>query len=90
MSRVSLSMTAIMVLKLSWFDICAVETVTAMKTAGKGRIYDIWQQVGGKKSGTWPELFGWEAGEFMTAWSIANYIDGVAEAEKSLCYSDVY
>ena len=58
--------------------------VTAMKAAGKGRVYDIWQQAGGKKSGTWPELFGWEAGELMTARSIATYIDSVAEAGKAV------
>ena len=57
--------------------------VTAMKAAGKGRVYDLWQQAGGKKSGTWPELFGWEAGELMTAWSIATYIDAVAEVGKA-------
>jgi len=51
-----------------------------MKAAGRGRVYDIWQQAGGKASGTWPELFGWEAGELMSAWSIATYIDGVAES----------
>ena len=59
------------------------ELVTAMKAAGRGRVYDIWQQAGGKGSGTWPELFGWAAGELMTAWSIATYIDGVAEASKA-------
>jgi len=32
--------------------------VAAMKKAGCGRIYDIWQQSGAKKSGTWPEIFG--------------------------------
>ena len=58
--------------------------VTALKAAGKGRVYDIWQQEGGKKSGTWPELFGWEAGKFLTAWSIANYVDGVAGAGKTV------
>ena len=40
--------------------------LTAMKAAGKGQVYDLWQQAGGKKSGTWPELFGWEAGELMS------------------------
>jgi hypothetical protein len=58
--------------------------VACMKAAGKGRVYDIWQQAGGKKSGTWPELFGWEGGELMSAWSIATYIDGVAEAGKAV------
>ena len=57
--------------------------LSSMKAAGKGRVYDIWQQTGGKKSGTWPELFGWSAGELMTAWSFANYIDGLAEAGKA-------
>jgi len=36
--------------------------VTAMKKKGTGRVYDIWQKAGGKKSGgTWPEMFGWES-----------------------------
>ena len=56
----------------------------AMQKTGKGRIYDIWQKAGGKKSGTWPELFGWEAGEIMTAWSIASYIDKIIEAGKTV------
>ena len=59
------------------------EFVAAMKKYGKGPIYDLWQKTSGKKSGTWSELFGWEAGELMTAWSIATYIDGVAEAGKA-------
>jgi hypothetical protein len=58
--------------------------VAAMKAAGKGRVYDICQQAGGKKSGNWPQLFGWEAGELMTARSIATYIDSVAEAGKAV------
>ena len=57
--------------------------ITAMKKRGRGPVFDMWQQSGGKASGTWPELFGWEGGEFMTAWSIANYIDGVAAAGKA-------
>jgi hypothetical protein len=59
--------------------------VSAMKKAGKGRVYDIWQKAGGKKSGgTWSEMFGWEAGELMTAWSICNYVDAIAEAAKEV------
>ena len=61
-----------------------VKLTAAMKKAGKGRIYDIWQKAGGKKAGTWPELFGWEAGEIMTAWSIANYIDKIIETGKAI------
>jgi hypothetical protein len=57
--------------------------ISAMKTAGKGEVYDIWQKAGGKQSGTWPEMFGWDAGELMTAWGIATYIDGVGKAGKA-------
>jgi len=57
--------------------------LSSMKTAGKGKVYDIWQQAGGKKSGTWPEIFGWQAAEFLSAWGIASYIDGIAEAGKA-------
>ncbi len=68
--------------------------VDAMKNAGKGCIYDIWQKSGAKKSGTWPEMFGWEAGELMTAWSICNYVDSIAEAGKAvydiLMYTNVW
>ena len=56
--------------------------VTAMKKTGKGYVFDMWQKAGGKTAGTWPELFGWEAGEFMTAWGIATYIDNMAAAGK--------
>jgi hypothetical protein len=61
-----------------------VKLTTAMNKAGKGRIYEIWQAAGGKKSGSWPEMFGVDAGELMTAWSIASYIDAVAEAGKTI------
>jgi hypothetical protein len=57
--------------------------INALKTAGKCPVYDIWQKAGGKQSGSWPEMFGWAAGELMTAWGIATYIDGVAAAGKT-------
>jgi len=62
----------------------SAKLVTSIKAAGKGIVYDIWQQAGGKKSGTWLELFGWQAGELMSAWSIASYIDSVAKAGKAV------
>jgi hypothetical protein len=52
--------------------------------SGKGQVWDIWQKAGGKKSGNWTELFGWEAGEIMTTWSVANYIDSMAKAGKAV------
>ena len=64
--------------------------ITSMKKYGKGPVYDSWQKEGGKESGTWPELFGWPAGEFMTAWSIASYIDRLAEAGKAILNLPMY
>ena len=55
-----------------------------MKTAGKGPVYDIWQRAGGKKSGTWLEVFDWPARDIVTSWSIAIYIDAVAQAGKAV------
>jgi hypothetical protein len=60
------------------------ELITAMQKSGKGRVYDIWQKAGGKKSGNWADLFGWEGGELMSAWSIATYIDTMAAAGKEV------
>jgi hypothetical protein len=58
--------------------------ITAIKTAGKGAVYNVWQREGAKKSGTWPEVFGTAAGEFVSAWSIATYVDKVAEAGQAI------
>jgi len=60
------------------------QLVTAMKKNGKGPIYNQWQKTGGKESGNWTQLFGWEAGEFMTAWSIAKFIDNIAASGKAV------
>ena len=60
------------------------QLMAAMKKKGNGTIYDIWQKAGGKTSGTWPQVFGAEAGELMTAWSMANYDDGIAAAAKAV------
>ena len=58
--------------------------VSAMKAVGKGEVYDLWQQAGGKKSGTWLELFGPEADELMTAWSLGEYMNEIAKAGKAV------
>ncbi|NLX70709.1 MAG: DUF5597 domain-containing protein [Clostridiales bacterium] len=47
-------------------------------------VHSIWKQCGSKKEGSWPEVFGRWAGELMTAWSIARYIDGLAVAGKEI------
>ena len=58
--------------------------VSALKKAGKGDVYDIWQKNGGKASGNWTQLFGDEAGELLTAWSTATYIEAIAKAGKAV------
>jgi beta-galactosidase GanA len=57
--------------------------MSAMKAKGKGEVYDLWQQAGGKKSGSWTEVFGVDAGECMTAWSIAVFINEVSKVGKA-------
>jgi hypothetical protein len=61
--------------------------MSKMKKAGKGDIFDLWQKAGGKASGTWPQIFGTDASELMTAWSIASFINEVAKAGKA--YRDI-
>ena len=58
--------------------------LSAMKAKGKGEVYDLWQEAGGKKSGNWTAVFGPDAGECMTAWSIATFINEVSKAGKAV------
>lgn len=54
-----------------------------LKKVGKGPEFTIWQQNGGKPAGNWTEIFGADAGEMMTAWSIASFINEVAKSGKA-------
>ena len=67
-----------------------VKLITEMKKSGKGTVYNLWQQAGGQESSTWPEIFGYAAGELMTAWSIAGYINSIAEAGKAVYHLPMY
>ncbi len=63
------------------------ELVEKLKTAPPGRVHSLWQKAGAAKTtvrrpASWSRLFGEAAGEYMTAWSIARYIDRLAEAGK--------
>ena len=60
------------------------DLVEKMQAKGSGRLYELWQAAGGAPGGTWAELFGWDGGEVMTAWSIATYIDKIAAAGKAI------
>ncbi len=55
-----------------------------IKMVQQSRLHPIWQAAGARAAGTWPEVFGDAAGELMTAWSIATYIDGLAAAGKAV------
>ena len=49
-----------------------------------GPVYIIWKNNGSKLSGNWPEVFGTDASEFLTAFSTAKYIDAVVKAGKEM------
>ena len=66
------------------------ELMAKMKTAGKGRTFDLWQEAGGKKGGNWSEVFGRFAGELMTGWSIATYINSIAKDGKAVYNIPMY
>jgi hypothetical protein len=61
-----------------------LDLVSKMRAAGSGRVFDLWKEAGGKSSGGWRRMFGPAGGEIMTAWSIASYIDRLAEAGKAI------
>lgn len=67
-----------------------VELIHRLQTAGKGRLFDLWQEANGYEHGSWPEVFGPIAGEVFTAWSIAAYIDRLAEAGKAVYSIPMY
>ena len=58
------------------------ELLSRMKLAGTGKVFETWQAAGARKAGNWTKVFGRAAGEMMTAWSIASYIDAIAQAGK--------
>jgi hypothetical protein len=60
------------------------ELLTRMKSTGKGKVYNSWQKAGGRGAGNWLNVFGQAAGEMMTAWSIASFIDAIAQAGKGV------
>ncbi len=56
----------------------------AIQGAKGSPVYAVWQQWGARTDGSWPELFGSQAGELFTAWDIARYIDRLAEVGKAI------
>ncbi len=54
------------------------EIVERLPMAPEGEVYGAWYEAGARDAGTWPQMFGEAAGEYMTAWSIGQYIDKMA------------
>ena len=66
------------------------DLLAKMRAAGQGRVHDLWQAAGGAESGSWAQVFGRDGGELMTAYSIATYIDRLAEAGKAILDVPMY
>ena len=47
------------------------------------RFRRAWTGAGSRNSGNWQEVFGADGGEFLSAWSVANYINEIARAGKT-------
>ncbi len=60
------------------------EIVSRLPQAAGGQVYAAWQEAGAPAGGTWGEMFGRRGGEYMTAWSIGQYIDKLAVAGRQI------
>ena len=60
------------------------QLIAFIEKRGKGPVYDCWQACGAVHDGDWTAVFGDNACEYMTAWSIASYIDDIAAAGKAI------
>ncbi len=59
------------------------ELLEPLKQAASGPVRAAWLSAGSLKQGTWQQVFGPHAAEFFSAWSVARYIDRLAEAGKA-------
>ncbi len=60
------------------------ETLTAILPSTSPALRQAWEQNGARTQGSWQKLFGEMAAETFTAWSVARYIDQIAEAGKDI------
>lgn len=60
------------------------DLVQALRDHPDTPISAVWRQQGERSDGTWPELFGWQAGEFFSAWHIARFINALAQVGKAI------
>jgi hypothetical protein len=61
-----------------------VELGEASSKLNQGPLKISWEKSGCRKSGTWAQVYGEMAAEAFTTWSIARYIDQLAEAGKEI------
>lgn len=70
------------------------ELLQHLASATAGPVHAAWKLAGKLAKGTWQQIFGALSAEFFSAWSIARYIDRLAEAGKSVydlpCYTNVW
>jgi beta-galactosidase GanA len=48
------------------------------------RVRRAWVENGAKEAGNWPEVFGPDSAEFLSAWSVASFINELARAGKEI------
>ena len=68
----------------------APESLTRMLPSIQSALRQIWEQNGAKTQGSWQEIFGRAADETFNAWSVARYIDEIAEAGKEIYALPMY
>jgi len=59
------------------------EIVDRMRAAPESAVHAAWQREGAPEAGSWGELYGRDGGDFLTAWSIARYVDAIAVAGRA-------
>ena len=60
------------------------ELMQKLQLTSAGPVRDAWALAGKRSQGNWQQVFGPHAAEFFSAWSIARYIDRIAEAGKAV------
>jgi hypothetical protein len=64
--------------------------IRAIQEAPDSIVYSIWKENGAKSSGSWQDIFGLEAEEVFSAWSIAKFIDKIANEGKKVYNLPMY
>lgn len=60
------------------------EFIQAIADRPVGPLYRAWMSSGGNTKGSWPEVFGRYAGEYMTAWHISRFVGEMGRLGKEL------